>query len=140
MKKAAFGLAALAACLVVGPAQAGAEKADLWIGLEGTSDGFLLDTKTGDMWMTGVCLKPLKRAQQNGDIWTSRTAEIVSVGRAMVLLDQTFTLDVNAVTPNFSVENPQRGGGKHTFPAVLDTACATSEACKTFRKQELCED
>lgn len=137
---AAFGLAAIAACLMVGPAQAGPEKADLWIGLEGSSDGFLLDTQTGDLWMTGVCLKPLKRAKREGEIWTSRTAEMVSVGRAMVLLDQTFTLNTQPEAPQFTVENPQRGGGAHVFPAVLDTDCATSDACKAFSQQELCDD
>lgn len=137
MNKAAFGLAALAVSLVAGPAMAGPESADLWVGLDGSADGFLLDTTTGDLWMTGVCLKPLKRATNVGDIWTSRTAEMVSVGRAMVLLDQTFTIDVNAILPSFSVENPRRGGG-HEFPAVLDTDCETSEACAAYREQEIC--
>lgn len=139
MNKAAFGLAALAVSFVAGPALAEPETADLWIGLEGSSDGFLLDTSTGDLWMTGICLKPLKRASQLGNIWTSRTAEMVSVGRAMVLLDQTFTLDVSPDAPRFRVDNPQRGGG-NDFPAVIDPNCLTSEACKGFRQQEVCDD
>lgn len=138
MKKAAFGLTALAVALVVNPATAEPTKADLWIGLEGSQDGFLLDTKTGEVWMTGICLKPLKTAEKSGRKWTTRVTEFVSVGRAMAMLDQTFTLDTAPGNPSFTVDNPQRGAAQ-TFPAKL-LDCGAKADCSQLAAQPVCED
>lgn len=89
--------------------------------------------------MTGVCLKPLSKAEKTGTVWRSRTAEVVSVGRAMAMLDQTFALDVNPVAPTISVSNPVRGGIQ-TFPAVLRANCADTGACAPLASQPVCED
>jgi hypothetical protein len=138
MVRVAFGLAAVAAVFAAGPATAGPQDADLWIGLEADRvDGFLLETDTGDLWMTGTCLKPLETAEKAGSVWRSRTAEMVSIGRAMTMLDQTFLLDVDAAQPTIAVSNPNRGGDQ-VFPAVLDENCLTSVRCLAMKTQPVC--
>ena len=109
MKRVFEGLAVTAAVLAA-PAQAGPLDADLWIGLAGAEDGFLIDEETGEAWLTGQCLKPIAKAVKSGNVWTSHTVELVSVGRAKALLDQTFTLDVTAGAPSIAVLNADRGG------------------------------
>lgn len=138
MERVASGLAAIAVAFASGPAFAGPFEADLWIGVEGGNDGFLIETETGGLWMTGVCLKPLEKAEKTGTVWESRTAEIVSVGRAMAMLDQTFSLDVNPAQPTISVFNPNRGGPQ-SFPAVLRTDCVAG-GCADLARQPVCED
>lgn len=123
MKRVMTGLAALAASLVAPAAAAdGPRSADLWIGLDGSTDGFLIDEDTGDVWMTGPCLKTLSPAQREGDIWTSTTSEMVSVGRLDAFLSQTFRLDTREASPSISVENTSRGGVQ-SFPGAIRRAC-----------------
>lgn len=139
MVRSALGVAALAVALAAGPANAGPSEADLWIGFDGSSNGFLLNTENGDLWMTGICLKPLETAINTGDVWVSRTAELVSVGRAMAMLDQTFTLDLVSPTPQITVSNSNRGG-LQTFDAVVEPACQASTTCRALTLQPVCED
>jgi hypothetical protein len=134
-----LGLAALAVALACAPAAAGPADADLWIGLPASENGFLLDTSTGDAWMTGACLKPLERATRTGSVWVSRTVEFVSIGRAMTALDQTFGLDVNPAAPQITVLNPDRGGA-HVLAAELEPACAASALCQARAAQPACPD
>ncbi len=133
------GLTAIAAVFAVPTAEAGPRDASLWIGLEDGENGFLIDEKTGDLWMTGICLRPLSKATKTGTIWRSRTAELVSVGRAMAMLDQTFVLDVNEVSPSISVINPARGG-QQAFPAAHLLDCGIAGACDTLAAQPVCSE
>ncbi len=123
--------------MLAGSALASPEQADLWIGFDGRDDGFLLDTHTGALWMTGACLKPLRPAVRTGEVWVSRTVEMVSVGRAMTTLDQTFALATDSVQPRISVLNPHRGGAMN-FPAVVERECAASEACRARARTPEC--
>lgn len=131
--------ALLVAGLVAASAHAGPGSANLWIGLGASDDGFLIDPATGDLWMTGICLKPLENAEKTGLIWTSRTFGMVSVGRAMTMLDQTFILDTNPIQPTIAVNNPSRGG-LQTLPAVITSDCGGDAACAARRLQPICED
>lgn len=101
--------------------------ADLWVGIENSKSGFLLDTATGSTWMTGSCLKPVAQAQRVGTTWVSETREMVSVGRMDALLEQTFQLDVTPDAPSIMVDNPARGGAQRFDDVVLlncqDGAC-----------------
>jgi hypothetical protein len=133
------GLTAIAAVFAVPIAEAGPRDASLWIGLEDGENGFLIDESTGDLWMTGICLRPLSKAVKTGTIWRSRTAEMVSVGRAMAMLDQTFELDVNAAAPSIGVNNPARGG-LQAFPAAVLLACTDAGACSTLSNQPVCSE
>lgn len=133
------GLTAIAAVFAVPTAEAGPRDASLWIGLEDGENGFLIDEKTGDLWMTGICLRPLSRATQTGTVWRSRTAEMESVGRAMAMLDQTFELDVNEASPSISVTNPARGG-QQAFPAAHLLDCSLSGACDPLMTQPVCSE
>lgn len=115
--------AALAAAMGVSHAHAQSpEAATVWVGLEGGQDGFLLDETSGAVWMTGECLKRLEPAILDGTIWISRTAEMVSVGRMQALLDQTFRIDADPLSPSISVDNPARGG-LQVFPDAVVRAC-----------------
>lgn len=136
MKRVISGLTVLAAAMSL-PAAAGPQDADLWIGLEQSDDGFLLDQTTGDLWMTGICLKQLQPATNTGDVWTSRTAELVSVGRMQTMLDQTFTLDLTASAPQVTVLNADRGGAQ-SFPAVIIADCDADAACRKRMEQPAC--
>ena len=121
-------------------AWAGVGDSDLWIGFEDQENGFLLDEDTGDVWMTGLCLKPLSRAEQNGRIWISQTVELVSVGRAMAVLDQTFELDTAPARPSVKVSSGGRGGVQQ-FPAILDKNCTAGGTCaRLIASQKLCQD
>ncbi len=135
----ALGVAAMAAILGMGPLHADPARADLWIGLPGGVDGFLLDTSTGNLWMTGACLLQLEPAANTGETWTSRTVKLVSVGRALDTLDQTFTLDVRPARPQVTVMNPDRGGA-FSFDAQLETSCQASSACLALTQQPRCAD
>ncbi|MEO0549406.1 MAG: hypothetical protein AAFZ91_05760 [Pseudomonadota bacterium] len=132
------GLAALAVSQSV-MAHAKPTNADIWIGFDNSDDGFLLDTQTGEAWMTGVCLKPLAPATQSGDLWTTHNVELVSVGRGMALLEQTFALDLTPSAPQITVNSTGRGG-MQTFYAVLDANCADSGLCDALiANQTPCE-
>ena len=138
MKKLLGGIVAFAA-IQSAAAYAGPADADLWIGFENSENGFLLDEATGETWMTGVCLKTLSAATQSGDVWTTQTVELVSVGRAMAQLDQTFRLNVNENAPSVSVRSAGRGG-EQTFPAIIDRECGPSGACgRLIQTQQACQ-
>ncbi len=134
-----FALAAAAVMAHTLSAWAGPAQADLWIGLPGRDDGFLIDSQTGELWMTGSCLKPLARAEQRGSSWVSRTAGMVSVGRAMVHLDQTFTLDLTPGASSIRIDNPERGGS-HVLPSVTIPDCRAEAACRARAAAPVCED
>ena len=136
MKRVLIGMTAIAAAMTA-PAMAGPEDANLWIGIEQSSNGILINETTGEAWLTGICLKPLAKAERNGDIWTSRTAELVSVGRSQVMLDQTFTLDVNLAAPTITVESVDRGGPQ-SFPATVDTSCQSTAQCRALLDAPSC--
>ncbi len=129
-------LAAMAFNAVL-PATADPGEADLWIGLVGNVDGFLLDDDTGDLWMTGGCLKPLARAVHRDGAWVSQTAEMVSVGRMSALLDQTFRLETGTGAPQITVINPTRGG-EQRFSQVREIDCQI-ESCARFATIPACE-
>ena len=138
MKKRLCGVVAFA-MIQLATAHAGPTDADLWIGFENSENGFLLDEATGETWMTGVCLKTLSAATQSGDVWTTQTVELVSVGRAMAQLDQTFRLDVNVNAPSVSVRSVGRGG-EQSFPAVIDRDCGPSGTCgRLIQTQQACQ-
>ncbi len=123
---------AMALTMAAMPASAGPETADLWIGLAGSDNGFLIDEASGDTWMTGVCLLALAQSEQTPDGWTSRNRTIEAVGRLNAALEQNFTFTVSGETGVIAVENPARGGVQ-TFPAVVvrcdrDPVCAVAAA------------
>ena len=122
---------------MIPPAMAEPEDANLWIGIENSRDGVLIDEKTGDAWLTGICLKSLSKATKSGSIWTSRTAELVSVGRSQVMLDQTFTLETELTAPTITVESVDRGGPQ-SFPAIVETACQSSAKCRALLESPTC--
>ena len=136
MKRVIIGMTAIAAAMTA-PALAEPKDANLWIGLAESGDGVLIDEATGDAWLTGACLKALAPATQTGDIWETRTAELVSIGRTQVLLDQTFTMDVSATDPVLTVKSVDRGGPQ-SFPAVVETACQSSSACRALLDVPTC--
>ena len=104
--------------------------------MAGTTDGFLLDTETGALWMTGACLKPLAVARRDGLVWRSETSEFVSVGRHDVLLSQRFELNVSETSPSITVENGSRGGAQAIRPVEL-ISCALG-ACNSLASAEPC--
>ena len=134
MTATSVGLASLALL------SASAEPADagIWIGLEDSRDGFLLDEDTGQLWMTGACLRALEPASREGPGWVSRTSEMVSVGRMMAVLDQTFRLETDPVSPRITVYNPTRGG-RQEFTDVERIDCRNG-ACARFQASATCED
>ncbi len=139
MNWAMYGLAALAVGL---PAAAKADpaNADLWIGFQNSEDGFLLDQDSGELWMTGTCMKRLEKATQTGTVWTSHTVELVSVGRSSALLDQTFRLDVSDASPQVSVRSEGRGG-EQSFAAQINRDCETGGTCaQLIATQVYCAD
>lgn len=138
MKKRLCGVVAFA-MIQLATAYAGPADADLWIGFENSENGFLLDEATGETWMTGICLKTLSPATQSGNVWTTQTVELVSVGRAMAQLDQTFRLDVSQTAPSVSVRSAGRGG-EQLFPAVIHRDCGPSGACgRMIQTQQACQ-
>lgn len=133
-----IGLTAIAAAHA-GTAHAGLHDSDLWIGLSETDSGFLLDEETGQVWMTGPCLKTLQPATNTGDVWVSHTVELVSVGRAMATLDQLFELDTRATAPQITVTSNGRGGVQ-SFPAEIDRNCDAGGQCaRLIATQQACQ-
>lgn len=127
MKWAMTGLAVLAVAHA-GAAHAGLQDSDLWIGFSDSDNGFLLDEATGDVWMTGPCLKTLQTATNSGSTWVSHTIELVSIGRSMATLDQRFELDTNAAAPQIVVTSNGRGGAQ-SFAVTLDRNCDAGGRC-----------
>lgn len=133
-----MGLTAIAVALA-GTAHAGPESSDVWIGLSDNLSGFLLDEDTGDLWMTGPCLKPLDRANNSDTVWVSRTVELVSIGRGVAQLDQRFELDLNEAAPQFSVMSAGRGGAQY-FSAQTDRDCQSGGVCaRLIATQQVCQ-
>ncbi|MEM7766523.1 MAG: hypothetical protein AAF253_03435 [Pseudomonadota bacterium] len=124
---------------LMSPQIAGAEpaNADLWIGVGGTRDGFLLDTGTGELWMTGICVKSLPDALQEGGFWRSDLQEMVSVGRGRTLLQQSFLLDSSDAAPSIVVDNPDRGG-EQAIPGVVRIDCAAGDHCQRVLDAPTC--
>ena len=115
----------------------GPSDADLWIGLGSSHDGFLLDRTTGNLWMTGVCLKQLQPAAYQDGVWISTTRELVSVGRLEAPLEQTFELNVSRGQPFIAVTNSIRGG-KQVFDGVTLGDCTERSACGAIINGPLC--
>ena len=134
-----MGLTAIAGALS-GTAYAGPEQSDVWIGLSDDVSGFLLDEDTGNLWMTGPCLKSLEPAQQSGSSWASRTIELVSIGRGYTQLDQHFVLDLSDGAAQIVVTSAGRGGAQ-AFPARTDRDCSTGGLCaRLIQTQQACQD
>lgn len=132
------GLSALAVAHA-GLAYADPQDSDIWIGLSDTESGFLLDEDTGQVWMTGPCLKALEPAVRTGSAWVSHTVELVSVGRAMALLDQRFELETHEAAPQITVTSNGRGGTQ-SFPASIDRNCAADGKCADLiATQQVCQ-
>lgn len=132
------GLTALAAAHT-GLAYADPQDSDIWIGLSDNESGFLLDVETGNVWMTGPCLKPLTPATQSGSVWTSHTVELVSIGRGLATLDQRFELDTQTAAPSITVTSNGRGGAQ-SFPALIDRDCVANGVCAALiASQQACQ-
>ena len=127
---------AIALTMAAMPAAAGPEAADLWIGLAGGEDGFLIDEATGDTWMTGVCLLTLAPSERTPDGWTSRNRTIEAVGRLNAELEQNFSFTVTGEVGVIAVENPARGGVQ-SFPAVV-RRCDQGPVCAAVSTQAPC--
>lgn len=136
MKRVIIGMTAIAAAMCT-PAMAEPADANLWIGLQQSNNGILINEKTGEAWLTGACLKPLDAAVRTGNVWTSRTAELVSIGRSQIMLDQTFTLDLDEAGPTITVESVNRGGPQ-SFPATVEASCQTSSECRALLDAPSC--
>ena len=133
------GSAAIAVALA-GTAYAGPESSDVWIGLSDNVSGFLLDEDTGELWMTGPCLKSLNAAQGVGTQWSSRTIELVSIGRGYAQLDQHFVFDLSEGAAQITVTSAGRGGAQ-AFPAQIDRECETGGLCASLiASQRACQD
>ncbi|MEP1143420.1 MAG: hypothetical protein ABJH52_06845 [Henriciella sp.] len=118
---------------------AAVQNSDVWIGLSDNVSGFLLDEETGDLWMTGPCLKTLEQAQSAGSVWMSHTIELVSIGRGMATLDQLFELDTDDLAPSITVTSNGRGGAQ-SFPAQIDRNCDASGTCADLiASQQACQ-
>lgn len=126
-----FGLSAIA-LVQSGMANASPQNADVWIGFQDSDDGFLLDEQSGDLWMTGTCLKPLERATVEGQTWTSHTVVLVSVGRAQATLDQRFSFDLKEASATVTLVSAGRGGVQ-SFEAVTDQQCTPGSGGKCAR-------
>ena len=138
MKWAMTGLAVFAVAQT-GAAYAGLQESDLWIGFSDSDNGFLLDEDTGDVWMTGPCLKKLDTATNTGPVWVSHTVELVSIGRAMATLDQRFELDLTPVAPRIVVTSNGRGGTQ-SFAAQIDRNCEPNGHCgRMIATQQACQ-
>lgn len=133
------GLTAFAV-VQTGLAYAGSEDSDVWIGLPDNQSGFLLDEDSGQVWMTGPCLKGLDPAEKSGSVWTSHTIELVSIGRGLATLDQRFELDLQTAAPNITVVSNGRGGVQN-FPAQIDRNCQSGGVCADLiATQPVCKD
>ena len=90
--------------------------------------------------MTGPCLKTLEPATNMGAVWISHTVELVSIGRAMAVLDQRFELDLSEAAPQITVISNGRGGVQ-SFPASLDRNCSAGGQCgRLIASQQVCQD
>lgn len=139
MRWAMTGLTVLAVAQA-GLAYAGSKNSDVWIGLTDNKSGFLLDEDSGDVWMTGPCLKTLDRATKSGSVWTSHTVELVSIGRGLATLDQRFELDTSDIAPKISVLSNGRGGFQ-SFDAQIDRNCQINGLCADLiASQRVCQD
>lgn len=136
MNRVIFGMMAIATTMSA-PALAEPGDANLWVGVEDSRDGVLIDEATGEAWLTGICLKPLAPATKTGETWTTRTVELVSIGRTDIVLDQTFTLDTNAVSPTLTVNSVDRGG-EQSFPASVVTTCQATASCRVLLDAPSC--
>lgn len=138
MKWAMTGLAVFAVAQT-GAAYAGLQDSDLWIGFSDSDTGFLLDEDTGNVWMTGPCLKQLEPATNTGHGWVSHTIELVSIGRAMATLDQRFELDLKSAAPRITVTSNGRGGTQ-SFAASIDRNCRSGGQCsRLIATQQACQ-
>ena len=130
------GLTALAVAQLQ-TAGADLHNTDVWIGLPDNKSGFLLDEDTGQVWMTGPCLKALAPATQIGSVWMSHTVELVSVGRGLATLDQRFEFDFGQAA--ITVTSNGRGGAQ-SFPAMIDRECEQGGVCADLiATQEVCQ-
>ena len=133
------GLTALAVAQT-GLVHADPRQSDIWIGFSDNQSGFLLDEESGQVWMTGPCLKSLEPATKFGDVWTSHTIELVSIGRGLATLDQRFELDMRDTAPTITVLSNGRGGVQ-SFPAKTDRNCQTGGICADLiATQQVCAD
>lgn len=133
------GLTALAVAQT-GLVYADPQHSDIWIGLSDNQSGFLLDEQSGSVWMTGPCLKSLEPATKSGDVWTSHTIELVSIGRGLATLDQRFELDTRDAAPTITVLSNGRGGVQ-AFPAQIDRECSSGGICaELISSQQVCAD
>jgi hypothetical protein len=138
MKWAMTGLAVFAV-VQTETAYAALQNSDVWIGLSDNVSGFLLDEDTGELWMTGPCLKTLDPAKQVSGVWISHTVELVSIGRGMATLDQLFELNVQDAAPQISVTSNGRGGVQ-SFPAHIDRNCDNGGTCADLiATQQACQ-
>ncbi len=138
MKWATIGLSALAVAHA-GAAHAGLQDSDLWIGFSDSDNGFLLDEDTGDVWMTGPCLKTLNTATKMGSVWVSHTVELVSIGRAMATLDQRFEINTDPNAPQITVTSNGRGGAQ-SFSVSIDRNCDAAGRCgQLITTQQACQ-
>lgn len=138
MKWAMTGLAVFAVAQT-GAAYASLQDSDLWIGFSDSDNGFLLDEDTGNVWMTGPCLKTLQPAVNAGPVWVSHTVELVSIGRAMATLDQRFELDLTPAAPRITVTSSGRGGPQ-SFSASIDRNCDADGQCsRMIATQRACQ-
>ena len=136
MNRVLIGMTAIAAAMTA-PAMAEPGDANLWVGIAQSTNGILLDETTGEAWLTGICLKSLSKATQSGNVWTTRTAELVSIGSTQIMLDQTFMLDLDASAPTITVESVDRGGPQ-SFAAVVETSCQSSSECRALLDAPSC--
>lgn len=133
------GLTALAVAHT-GTAYAGSQDSDVWIGFSDNVSGFLLDEATGDVWMTGPCLKALDTATKPGPVWVSHSIELVSIGRGLATLDQRFELDTRDLAPKITVLSNGRGGVQ-SFDARIDRNCQSGGVCADLiSTQQVCQD
>ncbi|MEO0465230.1 MAG: hypothetical protein AAF216_01705 [Pseudomonadota bacterium] len=136
MKRALLA-GALAALSLTPAAEADTpEQATVWVGLGDSLDGFLIDEETGNLWMTGPCLKRLPQAEKRGESWVSISREMASVGRLRTLVDQTFHIDTTAAAPSIGIDNPSRGG-LQALPDVERVSC-TGVACAGLMSTPVC--
>ncbi len=125
------------AVIIGSAAYAAPGTAEYWMGFEGTEDGFLLNTTTGEAWMTGVCLRQVADLEGQGSRFVSRNDTVESVGRTPVRLRQTFTFELSG-TPRVWVDNPDRGGVQGFD--LVKRPCPASAVCEATARQPVCED
>lgn len=130
-------IAGVFAVLVGATAEAAPSQAQYWVGFEGTEDGFLLNKETGEIWMTGICLRRIADLEGQGTRWVSANDTVEMIGRTPVRLRQTFRFDLTD-TPRLEVDNPDRGGVQ-SFQLVK-RPCPASAVCQVVMAQPVCAD